>query len=443
MMEALACLLFGGAIFGGGMLQSRQRMKGWQEAAAACGLQFVESSSALNRQLKARAGPVEVRIESSGQKERPTWIVARAPTPPDFHMVILRPEAPLRKVREIEIGDPPFDSAFVIQGPGLLVSALLDGETRRLMSRANGLCRMEVSDGELKAFLAADEQVPVVLPLLLDLVRRFGRPLDIRQRLVENAREDPAPGVRLHNLLLLLRELPKDPRTDEAIQAARSDPSPEVRLRIAKEMGFRDTLLALAKGLRVDTVSAEAVSLLGRGLPFERTRDILERALSGHHHQTARACLEAIGNGGDAAAVEVLAKVLEQGGAELAPAAARALGAIGSPAAEPSLIQALQRDDPDVRVAAATALGRAGTVAAVPALKEAVERSRLDRDLHRAARQAIAEIQSRAHGASPGQLSLAGAEAGQLSLAEAEAGELSIAEDPAGELSLPPEEHPA
>ena len=47
-----------------------------------------------------------------------------------------------------------------------------------------------------------------------------------------------------------------------------------------------------------------------------------------------------------------------------------------------------------------------------------------------AAWQAIAEIQARLPGASPGQLSLATAETGQLSLAPA---------DQAGELSLPPE----
>ena len=58
--------------------------------------------------------------------------------------------------------------------------------------------------------------------------------------------------------------------------------------------------------------------------------------------------------------------------------------------------------------------------------------ARLDLELRRAARQAIAEIQSRAEDASPGQLSLAGTEAGQLSLAH----------DPAGQLSLPPGERP-
>ncbi|HEX3526943.1 MAG TPA: hypothetical protein VH988_07735 [Thermoanaerobaculia bacterium] len=69
-------------------------------------------------------------------------------------------------------------------------------------------------------------------------------------------------------------------------------------------------------------------------------------------------------------------------------------------------------------------------------LKELAERSSRDPELFKATRQAIAEIQSRLPGATPGQLSLAGAEAGQLSLAQAEVGRLSLATEPAGELSL-------
>lgn len=87
-------------------------------------------------------------------------------------------------------------------------------------------------------------------------------------------------------------------------------------------------------------------------------------------------------------------------------------------------------------VAAADALGRIGSVGAVLPLKEAAESSWFDRDFRRAARQAVAEIQSRLQGALPGQLSLAGTEAGQLSLAQAETGQLSLAKDPAGQLSL-------
>ena len=106
------------------------------------------------------------------------------------------------------------------------------------------------------------------------------------------------------------------------------------------------------------------------------------------------------------------------------------------PAAEPPLILALQREQADLRVAAANALARVGSAPSVLPLKEVAEHSWLDREFHRAARQAIAEIQARLQGASPGQLSLAGGEAGQLSLADAEAGQLSLVNDTGGQLSF-------
>ena len=261
------------------------------------------------------------------------------------------------------------------------------------------------------------------------------------RRLAENALCDPQAGVRLRNLLLLIRQLPEDPRTIETLRAARSDATPEIRLRAAMELGTegRDVLLELAESEVADAWSAQALAIVGRELPFERARAILLRALRRRHIQTARACLEALGHAG-AAAVDVLAKVLAREEGELAVAAAQALGTNGTAAAEPPLIQALQRESLDVRVAAADALARVGSAAAVLPLKEAAEHSH-DGELRRATRQAIAEIHSRARGASPGQLSLTGAEAGQLSLAQAEAGQLSLAtEAAAGQLSLAPGE---
>lgn len=146
--------------------------------------------------------------------------------------------------------------------------------------------------------------------------------------------------------------------------------------------------------------------------------------------------VEALRASGAATVVDALAKLMAQEEGTLAIAAAQTLGETGSPAAEPPLILALQRESADLRMAAIKALGRVGTASAVMPLMEAAERSWLDADLRRATGQAIAEIQSRLQGASPGQLSLAGAETGQLSLAEAEAGQLSFAADQAGQLSI-------
>jgi hypothetical protein len=61
-------------------------------------------------------------------------------------------------------------------------------------------------------------------------------------------------------------------------------------------------------------------------------------------------------------------------------------------------------------------------------LQELAEASLFSPALRRAAREAVAEIQSRLQGAP-----------GQLSLADTEAGQLSLASDPAGQLSIPRE----
>jgi hypothetical protein len=314
--------------------------------------------------------------------------------------------------RKLEIGDPAFDNVLWLKGPMRILCALLDAETRSLLCRAAKTAnRLELSTGRLQVELS-HEEVSRDLPLLLDICRRFLQSMDAdRQRLAENATRDPAAGVRLQNLLLLIPEIPRPAATVEVLRTACSDRSPEIRLRAAEALGGegRGVLLQLAESLEDDAVSAEAVKILHRELPFERATAILDRALRGHV-QTARACLEVLGLSEDAAA------------------------------AEPALIPALQHESKEVQTAAAKALGRAGSAAAVLPLQEMAERSWLDRDLRGAAQQAIAEIQSRLPSAQPGQLSLAGAEAGQLSLAPDAAGQLSIATVRPGQLSLPSEE---
>lgn len=433
MWQTLFLILLGGAGLGIGLFGNRRLLRSWQEAAESCGLQVVEASSFVHPRLEARGGRGEVRFEVAGNKGQLVRITVLIPGPPDFRVVRVRPQTFFELGREIEIGDKSFDNEFFIEGPAPMVFALLDAETRRLLLRAKSETRVEISSGELRAESNSSEKVLTLLPALLDIGQRLARSRDIPRRLAGNVKGDPEPGVRLQSLILLIHEFPGDPATAEALRAACSDPSPEIRLRAAKELGAegRDVLFELAESLADDEVSAEAVSALGRELPFERAKALLERALSPRRFQTCLACLEVLGRSGAAEAVGVLEKVLAEDEVGLAAAAARALGETGSPAAEPPLIRALgsqRSEQADLRVAAANALGRVGSASAVLPLKEVAERSWLvlERELRRAARQAIAEIQSRLEGASPG----------QLSLAEAEAGRLSLAVDPAGQLSL-------
>jgi hypothetical protein len=387
--------------------------------------------------LQGRAGSLAVSIRGTPVRTQAVIVI---PGPPDFTEVSIRDERDIPwKTQEIEIGSERFDKMFFIGGPARLVFALLDAETRNLLIHASGELpnRMEIFGGELVAEMT-DRQISHLLPLLLRIGEWFTQPVDIGQRLVQNATRDPEAGVRLKNLLLLARELPGDPETRKVLQAACSDPSPEVRLRAGRALGAEGfpVLVKLTEDLEDDAFSAEAVSMLGRELSSERIQDILRRALDRRCHHTALACMNAMGRDRDASAVGVLAKVMENEQENLAVCAAEVLEKIGSPEAEGPLILALQRDQPALRVAAANALGRVGSISAVLPLKKAAERFPRDSELSRATRQAIAEIQSRLPGASPGQLSLAGADTGQLSLAQAEAGQLSLATDPAGQLSL-------
>ena len=425
-VEAAFLLLAGGAVAGFGIYETRRRLRRWKEVAESNGLEVTESSGGLKPWILARDALGEVRIVMSQEGARPAAIEIDISRPEGIHQVTIRSRPP-GSGPEIELGDLAFDSEFQILGPVQLVSALLGEETRRLLSllHTEGWLHIALSSLRLNV---PDANVGRALSLLLDLRRRLALPLDIPRRLAENARHDRVPGVRLHNLLLLIEALPEAPETAEAIEAVRSDPSPEVRLRAAIELGSqtigRDLLWSLVTDLENDAASARAVSLLGDELSLERTRDILEQALSRHFRQTARACLQVIGPRGDSAAVEILKKVLDREHGDLAPVAARALGATGSPAAEPLLLQALERDQPEVREAATEALALIGSAASVLPLQEAADRFP---HLRQAARNAVAAIQSRLQGASPGQLSLAATEAGQLSLAD-QSGQLSLHE---------------
>lgn len=425
-----------GALWSAGR-DGRGRLRAWQHAAVSCGLEVEEVSSSSARRLKlaAREGPLAVRIEGARGREVGIQVVVAVSGPPGFSDVSIHsePRNPLPLAQEIEVGDEPFDSAFYLGGPARLVCALLDAEARELLVSVSSECSLELTGGELRAE-TSESHLASVLAGLVTLGRRLARPKGVILRLTRNACRDPVAGVRLQSLRLLVLESPGNPRTARTLRRACSDRNPKVRLWAARELGAegRDVLLELARSKEDDDSSAQAVSALGPELPFETTRDILLKALRGRRVQTARSCLEALGRGGTPAAIEELAKVMAGERGEIAVAAADALGMTGNTAAEPPLIQALGHPTLEVRWAAANGLGRLGSVAAVLPLEEAAKRFSVPPELIRAIRQAIAEIQARLPGASPGQLSLAAAETGQLSLAPAESGELSLAPaDPA------------
>jgi HEAT repeat protein len=356
--------------------------------------------------------------------------------------------------REVEIGDDGFDEAVFIEGPPTLARAVLDAETRPIVYRAlvegkvrrsQGSDWLDTADFAYEAGVlrttatasspsALEALLPEALGALVDLARRLMRPADIAERLARTARAETMDAARVHDLRTLLREFPEHYAARAALQSGLADRNDEIRLLCAMAVGEngRDVLLALATEPQVgDSCAARALAAARHHLTVDQLQAILKQALRNRRPLVAGAALEAIGRSRAPGIVPVLVHVLREGRGSLPVAAAQALALSGLPAAEAPLLEALAGDDRDVCLAAAQALGHVGSTAAIPPLTDARARHG-EREFDRVVRQAIAEIQSRAPGASPGQLSLAeaNAQAGQLALADDETGRLSLTPKP-------------
>jgi HEAT repeat protein len=429
-------------------LGQRSRARAWRAAAGILGLKDLSEPKpfALAGWSGARQVCFEYRegnlqgMEVLSQPTTGTWLVVTGDSG-----ITLRPETGESKaskaleISEIQIGDPAFDDEIYLEGGRTeVLRAVLDVETRAALRELFKRVAVRILNGELQVQLRDAEYVGRPARLveaviaLLRVAARLDRPPDVAARIAQNTRREPEWRVRLENVSLLADKFPHHVATRKALGAARGDARQEVRLAAALALGEDGpaTLLEIASLRSGDEACvARTIAFLVKHLSPENAEEILDHALRSRQLKTIRACLRALGQAGGPRAIKALAKVLVVEGGEVAAAAAEALGASGQPAAEAPLLEALARDSVDVRVAAATALGQVGSAAAVLPLKELGARG--DASERRAARQAIAEIQYRAHGASPGQLSLAEGDAGALSLA---------GDDPAGRVSLAEEE---
>jgi hypothetical protein len=415
-----------------------------REAARRVGLGRVSETVS---ELVGWAGPLRVRLSGYVAGRAAGRITLSGPGLP-AHLTVRHEDLdfwmrPARGVRDIETGDATFDEVARVEGSPAVARALLDAETRRVfLGLVQGHLERErlapfralawLKEGELTVEVPDGgghlARLPEILEGVLAFARRLAPPKDPARRIADNLEAEPEAGVRRQSLAFLAREFPAHPATREALLAARGDPDAEVRLRAGLALGAdgRDVLLAVAGERSVDDATAErAVVGLGALLTVEEARGLLRDALLSRRLATARACLGALGRRGGEA-VATLAKVLAMEKPELAAVAAEALGETGDAGAEAPLVEALASPHEAVRVAAARGLARVGTPSAVVPLREAEAG---EPPLRAAARQAIAQIQSRAKGALPGQLSLAESGAGALSIAEGEPGRVSLAED--------------
>ena len=433
-----AALLGLNAVYGILGTRRRRRVKLWESTARKGGLAKIQKSreSLLDPvELTARRDRMRVRFRSYDHgDDGGTHILVSADWPRQLIGFALHPETTAttsaEKSVEIVVGDEAFDDAFLVGGPAPAVRAWLDTETRAYLLELHQWGRVMIAHGELRVEVSERKRslLPDVLRVQLGVARRLERRLAIAPALLSQVIHDPVPGVRLECLSTLTREFGPSQETGEAARAACGDADPEIRLRAALALGLegQGVLFELAERLVDDACAAKALEALESKLEPERLLAILERARKTRRLAASRACLAQLGRKGGAAVLATLVEVMTSDG-ELGVDAARALGTTGLPAAEEPLIGALAREPAALRIAAAEALGAVGSAASVLPLKEAADEHAADKELGRAARQAVAEIQARLTGASPG----------QISLSDNNRGHLSVAGDTAGRLSTP------
>ena len=343
--------------------------------------------------------------------------------------------------RDVQVGDPFFDAAFLLQGPAASVRGLFGAYARERARAVFAMdARVRIGGGALSAEFEdrAGQPAPTEWQLkeLLALAHSLEPGATDAARLAEIALRDPQPSVRAMALETLAKEAPTLPKTREVLREATRDASAAIRLQAAQALGDegRPTLHALAADATIDdAVSAAAVAALGGYVTFARAMPLLDRAVADARVQTACALLKVMGRGSLAEA-QVIASVLARvdgtgvagessANAAIAQAALEALLDTRVPIAEGAFLAALASPSPGVVLAATRGLERVGTAQAVPPLRDVEARGG---DFARAARMAIGAIKSRLSGASPGQVSLAGGDAGQLSVVDAADGRVSL-----------------
>lgn len=328
-------------------------------------------------------------------------------------------------------GDPLFDSAVRVSGSAEDVVPLLGAQAR------SAIRELVSQDAELKRGrlrlrrMGPPTQDAHALAAWGGLMAELAAHLSQQARkslLLENARNDPAPGVRAKNLALLVDKFPRAPETAQAVEAGLDDLDAAVRV-VAAAHHRSATAQGVLRGVVVDArVDGEQrLTAFNRLVAiFGYPADLAAALLRDPDWTLQRAAVTAVRDARDLTQLQRLCALTRDEPAELAQAAAVALGVLGDARAEPALIALLGHREERVQMAAASALGALGGIGAVEPLLP-LTRGLLHADLHAAAREAVRRIQSRLGDADAGRLSVAEARPeGALSISEAEGGELSV-----------------
>jgi hypothetical protein len=423
--------------------QALERYGAWRHAATLLGVPGTAVASGMRVQLHASfeglvvTAEERVHVDPDGSETSVTVEGADLPARVELRREDLASAAEkLLRGSDVETGDEAFDREVLVWGYPPLLLAILDAttreEVRRFMSVGARLAEGRLSFSISRRF-AEPHEIDGFVSGLLELARRLRTPEDVAARLAHNATSDPLPAVRLRNLTTLAERFPAREDTVLAMRESLTAESDVLRCFAASHLGAegRGVLEALARGHTEESIAGRALEALGDSLSFETAAAALDRALARGQWALAAAATAALGSCRDPRATARLLVLLGARDPDLACRAAVALAGRTDPAAQPALLGALQSDNQALRVAAVAALHACGTVAAVAPLRELIAAHTLDVTLRKAALAAVAAIQARAFGASPGQVALADQLAGAVTLATASApGKLELTPEP-------------
>jgi len=275
----------------------------------------------------------------------------------------------------LETGDAIFDEEFVISTshqPAILIG-MLDAETRHLLSELGHSCKyLSLSHHrfivQIKKWLSMTPgEARIILEKMTGIMTRLTEDITLDQRFTRNIKSDPLVPVHIRNIRALAAYSLQSPGTQEVLKKALENPDYGVQIEAAQHLGGEGivhlvTLIENRAPLDMNQL-IQVVEILGRRYYKEGLPVLLDLFNSGRGNELKTAILE------------TLAKWAH-------------------PGANAFLIHQLERGQPELRVPIITALGACGGAGEIESLYR-IKENVLNPLIHKAARDAISQIQSR------------------------------------------------
>jgi hypothetical protein len=388
-------------------------------------------------EIAGRVGDLNLRVSQQEWDRQTQFRVESRDIPREL---FLRREGFIEIGRDIQIHDGPFDRAVRVRGDERIVFALLTRENRAKLAyfvgKRGGVIESGVVQISVPESIEKAAELQSLIEDVLDVARRLSLPVsDVRQRLAGNVTGTDRVSIRLKNLELLQQHYGTQEIARQTSLEALEDGRSEIRLQAAFFLQELETITEIA-ATEAEPVDARirAIRFLIKNAPSDNVPPLLEELLDSLAPTVRKEAITGLGELGHRPAVGKLCSLATTEDPETAAALCSALAKIGDSAAEPALLTLLEREDKRQKIAAVDALGHLGSATSVEPLMKLTGHL-LSPDLSRAAKEAIAKIQSRLNDAEAGRLTLAELteREGALSLCR-EGGELSL---PDGEKVLP------